>query len=315
MMRPIARNTTQFYTQNKQESKKTDGEDGVNQIQSSIANSVEELAMARSLYQSKNKKLGSESSQELELLLQGDAETNESLTKVLSSGEITKESLTQVLLQLKSDVGKYQLLRYLLTNADISAAVYQFIFEEIEKLKRKRKKLSSLDNLVSENSETNDKDAISSIELQEIFLSFLEYQGHIAPYFDEVYKKSKKKYKKIIKFISKMLNYEVFALTVKDDLDAFIYLTEKRRDLNMLNDVYEALDEMNKFDNLDFVHSLLINVEVEEFCDTLSSEQVSMLVTFFNRVPQPLFFSPEDKEEVLGTMRNNVTYRFKRQWN
>ncbi|MGL5249673.1 MAG: hypothetical protein ACRC7P_01140 [Enterovibrio sp.] len=316
MIGAVPRGTRQVLVQDnfkKESDAKPDDGSNINKIQSSIANSIEELAMARSLYQAKDKKSAKDELRELGDLLRGDAETDNAVNSVLKTGVLTKENVSQILLQLKNDVSRYQLLRYLLAGGNVSAELYQFLFEEMEKLKRKRKKITSLDKTSSDAIELSKNESMSTIDLQELYLSFLEADGHICPYYEELYKKNKK-HNKITRFISKMLGCEIYGLTPKDDFDFYIHISEKRKNLNMMNDLYSALELKNGFHDLDFVPSILMNVDAMAFFDTLQVEQASALVDFFLRVPQSLFFSPEDKEEVISAMKNNITNRFKRQW-
>lgn len=316
MIGAVPRGTRQVSVQEnfqKESDARPDDGSNINNIQSSIANSIEELAMARSLYQAKDKKSAKDELKELDNLLRGDAETDNAVNSVLKTGVLTKENVSQILLQLKNDVSRYQLLRYLLASGNVSAELYQFLFEEMEKLKRKRKKITSLDKTSSDAIELSNNETMSTIDLQELYLSFLEADGHICPYYEELYKKNKK-HNKITRFISKMLNCEIYGLTPKDDFDFYIHISEKRKNLNMMNDVYSTLELKSGFHDLDFVPSILMNVDAMDFFDTLQVEQASALVDFFIRVPQSLFFSPEDKEEVISAMKNNITNRFKRQW-
>ncbi len=208
-------------------------------LHGSIADSVEELAMARSKFQEKDK---GTVTRERSRFLMSNPDMLDAVNEVLDADQKpTQDSITQLLTKMKDDVSRYQLLKFLLESGDVDAAVYQFINDELEKLKRKRRKLASLDNISAETQEFAATEDMDGISLQNIYLGFLEFEGEMSLYFESLFKSSKK-YKKLAKFMSKMINYDIFGLTPSDDLDVYIHLNERRKALNLLTDIYVYLD-------------------------------------------------------------------------
>lgn len=301
--------------------RKGDSEGNINTIQSGIANAVEELAMSRTLFQRKSKNA---LSRDLERLVEGSEELGDIVSEVSSSKKLTKETISNMLSKLKDDVSRYQSLRYLLENRDLSFELLKFLNEELEKLKRKRRKISSLDLISAETADIQQSESIDGLMFQRLYLNFLEYNGHICSYFEALYKSSKK-YKKITKFISRMLNYEIYGITPSDDIDLYIYMNEKRKLLNIMCLVYSYFDDVkNKEENdkiissdknglddeVTFINAVLLNLDLDSLCSKMSTLKVSKLISYFNKVPVELFYSSEDKDDSIAIMRNNISHRF-----
>ncbi len=323
-------------------------------LHGSIADSVEELAMARSKFQEKDK---GTVMRERSRFMMSNPDMLEAVNEVLEGDQKpTQDSISQMLSKMKDDVSRYQLLKFLLESGDVDAAVYQFINDELEKLKRKRRKLASLDNISAETQEFAATENMDGISLQNMYLGFLEFEGEMSLYFEALFKSSKK-YKKLAKFMSRMINYDIFGLTPSDDFDVYIHLNERRKALNLLADIYayldtdefrgkwfmekkksesENTDEQNKNsggqqqnasqqnkdednsekkdydEDLLFITSFLMNTDVEETCERMAADKVNMLISYFNKVHVDLFYSIEDKIEVLDTMKSSITDRFTR---
>lgn len=312
MISPVNRITSLFSTNN--QTRRSESE--IINLQTSISNGVEELAMSRSLFQTRDNKTLSD---DLGRMLKGNDEVSHQLNEVLGNKKITKDQIHQMLMKLKDDVSRYQTLRFLLESVNLDIEILQYINLELDKIRKKRKKITSLDALSSDTADIQQFESIDGLMLQRLYLGFLEYDGHMVSYFDMLYRSSKK-YKEIARFISKMINYEIFGITPNDDIDLYIYMNEKRKLLNIIADVYSFFEEENRKnshskekheeDDLSFINSILLNFEVDSLCDKMLSSKVSFLITLFSKLPMEVFYSLEDKENVISTMRNNVTNRF-----
>lgn len=313
MITPVNRITSMLQTRN--ENRPSSSDSDIQNIQSSIANSVEELAMSRTLYQQKDKK---HLANDLGRLLAGASEIQDVFSEVTGTKKITKDHIFKMLGQLKDDVSRYQMLKFLQENADLDLILLQLINNELDKIRKKRKKIVSLDLISSETADIQQFESIDALMFQRLYLNFLEFEGPVITYYETLYRSSIK-YRKIAKFISQMINYEIFGITPNDDIDLYIYMNEKRKLLNIINVVYNYFEEekernrkLNKNDDhdLSFINAILLNVDLDLFCSKMSTSKVSMLITYFNRLPIELFYSPEDKEDALSIMRNNVSHRF-----
>lgn len=313
MISPVNRIVSLFSTNN--QTKRNQSEIG--NVQTSISNAVEELAMSRSLFQTRDNKVLAD---DLGRMLKGNDEVRDSLNEVLGNKKITKENVNQMLISLKDDVSRYQTLRFLLESANLDMELIQYINIELEKIKKKRKKITSLDVISSETADIQENELIDGLMFQRLYLGFLEYDGQMASYFDILYRSSKK-YKEIAKFISKMINYEIYGITPNDDIELYIYMNEKRKLLNIISDVYSYFEREMKKENdsgnekddnedLSFINSILLNFDVDSLCDRMSTSKVSFLITRFSKLPMELFYSVDEKENVIDIMKNNVTNRF-----
>ena len=315
MISPINRISSMLPTRNEMNSDSSDVD--INSLHVGISNSVEELAMSRTLFQKKEKKALSE---DLGRLIDSTKEFSEFITELKEIRSLTKDKLFTILAKLKDDVAKYQLLRYLLANGNIDFELLKIINKELDEIKKKRKKISSLDLISSETVDFQKKESVDPLMFQRLYLNFLEFDGQMCSYFENLYKTSKK-HKKIVRFISKMMNYEIFAITPSDDIELFSFMNEKRRLLNIMSSIYANFDkdkdkdkdkdrEKSEEDDLSFINAILLNLDIDKLCSKMSSEKVSMLISYFNKIPFELFYSIEEKDDALSTMRNNVSYRF-----
>ena len=347
MIGPVARVGGSSYANRMQENR---AEPKLMDVHGSIADSVEELAMARSKFQEKDK--GTVTRERARYMLKN-PDLVDAVEEVLKGAEQkpTRESVMQALSRLKDDVSQYQLLKFLLESGDIDASLYQFINEEIDKLRRKRRKIVSLDNISAETEEFTSAESVNGTKLQNMYLNFLEFDGQMCLYFESLFKSSKK-YKKLAKFMSKMINYEIYGLTPNDDIELYAHMNERRKSLNLLADIYDHLEhsdlkgqwfldrqteknetsqhknnqqeqqnqdqeeEKENEEGVDydkdilFITSFLMNMDVDEICSKMSTKTVAYLIEYLNKVHVDLFYSPEDKEEVLDTMKSNISHRF-----
>lgn len=343
MIGPIPRVTTSG-TLNNQRSMKAGPEPKMLDLHASLRDSVEELAMARTKFQQKDK---ASVGRERELFLESKPELMMVVNETLGDDPPSQERLLNLLARIKDDASRYQLLRFLLDSGQLDAVLYQFIRGELEKLRKKRKKITSLDQINQDTVEMESAESLDAAMLQNLYLDLLEYDGHICSYFETLFKSSKK-YKKIAKFLSKMINYDIYGYSPNENIDSFIYLNDKRRMLNMITDVYHHFDSdlfrnkwfvthlahKNQRDNnqdsdqeqekqhqekkeeelydadLLFISSFFMNIDVDEYCSRMKPETVSMLINYFNRTHVDLFYSVDDKTEVLDTMKSNISHRF-----
>ena len=313
MISPINRISSMLPTRNETNSDSADVD--IDSLQIGIANSAEELAMSRTLFQKKERKTLSE---DLGKLINATEEFSDFISDLKEIKNLTKDKLFTILSKLKDDVAKYQLLRYLLANGNIDFELLKIINKELDEIKKKRKKISSLDLISSETVDFQKKESIDPLMFQRLYLNFLEFDGQMCSYFENLYKTSKK-YKKIVRFISKMMNYEIFGITPSDDIDLFSFMNEKRRLLNVMSSIYSNFDQEKKKDSekdnpeeddLSFINAILLNLDLDRLCSKMSSAKVSILISYFNRIPVELYYSSEEKDDALSTMRNNVSYRF-----
>ncbi len=343
MIGPIPRVTT-TSTLNNQRPTKAGAEPKMLDLHASLQESAEELAMARSKFQQKDK---TTISRERSRFLENKPELISAVNEVFGDEAPTKERITNLLAKMKDDVSRYQLLRFLLDSGQLDAVLYQFINSELEKLRKKRRKISSLDQINEDTADFESIESLDGIMLQNLYIDLLEYDGHICGYFETLFKSSKK-YKKIARFLSKMINYDIYGYSPNENIDSFIYLNEKRRALNMVANVYDYFDS-NKFRNkwffiqsddedkrkkdkekndknqdekkdnpeelnydpdLLFISSIFMNIDVDAYCSKMHPDTVSMLINYFSRTHVDLFYSVEDKTEVLDTMKSNISHRF-----
>ncbi len=345
MIGPTPRVTTSNALNN-QRPTKAGAEPKMLDLHASLQESAEELAMARSKFQQKDK---ATISQERSRFLENKPELMVVVSEALGDEAPTQERIMNMLAKIKDDVSRYQLLRFLLESGQLDAVLYQFINSELEKLRKKRTKISSLDQINGDTTEFESIESLDGIMLQNLYVDLLEYDGHITGYFETLFKSSRK-YKKIASFLSKMINYDIYGYSPNENIDSYIYLNEKRRYLNMIANVYNHFDtekyrykwfvissedgnesekdekkdhrnqdEKNKKDeelnydpDLLFISSIFMNIDVDSFCSKMDPNTVSMLINYFNKTHVDLFYSVEDKTEVLDTMKSNISHRFVR---
>ncbi|MGL4222560.1 MAG: hypothetical protein ACRCSS_18220 [Shewanella sp.] len=280
-------------------------------VMQNLTDALEELSMSRTLFDKKDKDLKNKG---LSSFIESNQELKDIVSKIKKIENIKWEDIEVAYNKISSEIGKYQILRHLLTLDNLSADIIILINKKLNELKKKRKKISSLDRL--DDAITDGKlEGINGLMLGEVFISYLEYDGHVSDFTYEL-SKNYHEYNTLMKELFRLIGYEIFSESYKNEMENYIFLNAKRRDIQQISNVYDDLltgklaINKNNISVSDFVYKILSNLELEKIVDVCDTNELIKISNYFSKIPSGLFYSQTDKDLVIAFFIDKVTRGF-----